>query len=80
MNSDIVQKKVKETAEEAAQGEAEPDITELNSEKKAPQSVKEGSYLPENEAEVIAKLKKVDMNRITLIDAMNILYELKSKL
>lgn len=34
----------------------------------------------ETEKEIIDKLKKVDMNSITLIDAMNILYELKSKL
>ena len=33
-----------------------------------------------NENEIIEKLRKVDMNSITLIDAMNILYELKSKL
>ena len=32
------------------------------------------------EAEVINSLKKVDMNSVTLIDAMNILYELKSRL
>jgi len=38
------------------------------------------SSLNESEAAVIAKLRKVDMNRITLIDAMNILYELKSSL
>jgi len=39
-----------------------------------------GSVTKENENEIIEKLKKVDMNSITLIDAMNILYELKSKL
>ena len=32
------------------------------------------------ELDVLERLKKVDMNKITLIDAMNILYEVKSKL
>ncbi len=34
----------------------------------------------EKESAVIAKLKKVDMNSITLIDAMNILYDLKNSI
>ena len=70
VGSDIARKKVQTAV-----------LTDKACQEEAPaKDITGNSTAKEAEREILDRLRKVDMNAITLIDAMNILYDLKSKL
>lgn len=75
IGSDIALKKKREDIAEKSEASEPAILIDTPFESKS-----NANNFTEKEAAAIERLKKVDMNKITLIDAMNILYELKNSL
>ena len=73
---DYITDRAKEILSELESGNSKIDV--INKTKKSAQDIEQLSLMPSIDSAIADKLKNVDLNTLTPIEAMNLLYELKN--